>query len=73
VWVTSEFQLGQRGLEIFDDFLGDDVGVREIGAVFEAFVFEPEDVEGQRWQGASFTAGGIETLSVSREAGHFVR
>ena len=32
-------------MEIFDDFGGDDVGIGEIGAVFEAFVFEPEDVE----------------------------
>ena len=37
-------------------------------------VFEPEDVEvsaGWAWvAAASFTAGGSETLSVSREAGH---
>jgi hypothetical protein len=32
-------------LEIFDYLGGDDVGVREIGAVFEAFVFKPKDVE----------------------------
>ncbi len=29
----------------FAPFGGDDVGIGEIGAVFEAFVFEPEDVE----------------------------
>ena len=38
-------ELNQGGLEVFYDFGGDDVGIREIGAVFEAFVFEPEDVE----------------------------
>jgi len=32
-------------LEVFDDFLGDDVRRGEIGAVFEASVFEPENVE----------------------------
>jgi hypothetical protein len=46
----------KRGLQIFDDFLRDDVGIRKIGAVFEAWkarpllhprygVFEPESVE----------------------------
>jgi len=34
--------LGKRGLEVFDDFLSDDVGIGEVGAVFEAFVFEPK-------------------------------
>jgi hypothetical protein len=52
-------ELGEGGLEVFDDFLGDDVwiGARIFsisafplfsflqGSVFEAFVFEPEDVE----------------------------
>jgi len=37
--------LGEGGLEVFNDFCGDGVGVAEIGAVFEAFIFEPEDVE----------------------------
>ena len=32
-------------MEVFDDFGCDDVGIGEVGAVFEAFVFEPEDVE----------------------------
>ena len=27
-------ELGKGGLEVFDDFLGDDVGSGEIGAVF---------------------------------------
>ena len=27
------------------NFGGDDVGVGKVGAVFEAFVFEPEDVD----------------------------
>ena len=26
-------------MQVFDDFLGDDVRVRQVGAVFEAFVF----------------------------------
>ena len=38
-------ELGKRGLEVFDDFGGDDVVIGKIGAVFEAFVFEPKDVE----------------------------
>jgi hypothetical protein len=32
-------------LEIFDDFGGDEAWIREVGTVFEAFVFEPKDVE----------------------------
>jgi hypothetical protein len=32
-------------LEIFYDFGGYHIGVGKIGAVFERFVFEPEDVE----------------------------
>ena len=36
----------------------------------ESINFLSDDVGIQRWQGASFTAGGTETLSVSREAGH---
>src|SRR6266480_2022906 len=38
-------KLGKRSLKIFDDFGGDDVGIGKVCAVFEAFVFEPEDVE----------------------------
>jgi len=30
--------LGEGGLEIFDDFLSDDVGIGEIDVVFEAFL-----------------------------------
>ena len=38
--IRSDFrELGDGGLEVFDDFGGDDVRCREIGAVFEAFVF----------------------------------
>jgi hypothetical protein len=37
--------LAERRLKVFDDFSGDDVGVWEIGGVFERFVFEPKDVE----------------------------
>jgi len=59
-------------LEVFDDLGGDDVGVGKVGAVFEGLIFEPKDVEVSAGRD-SFTAGGTETLSVSREAGHFVR
>jgi hypothetical protein len=38
-------ELGEGGLQVFDDFGGDDVGIGEIGAVFEAFVFEPRNIE----------------------------
>ena len=38
-------ELRKRGLEVFNDFGGDDVGIGEVGAIFEAFVFQPEDVE----------------------------
>jgi len=37
--------LSEGGLEVFDDFGGDDVGIGKVGAVFEAFVFKPKDVE----------------------------
>jgi len=33
------------GFEIFDDFLGENVGIREIVGFFQAFISEPEDVE----------------------------
>jgi hypothetical protein len=35
-------ELSQGGLEVFYDFGGDDVGVGEIGAVFERFIFKPD-------------------------------
>ena len=35
----------KRSFQILDNFLSDDVGIGEIGAVFEAFVFEPKYVE----------------------------
>ena len=38
-------ELGQGGLEIFDDLGGDDFGGGKVRAVFEALVFEPENVE----------------------------
>jgi hypothetical protein len=38
-------ELGEGGLEIFHDFGCDDVGIGKVGAVFEAFVLDPEDVE----------------------------
>jgi hypothetical protein len=38
-------ELCEGGLEVFNDFGGDDVGIGKIGAAFEAFVFESDDVE----------------------------
>ena len=35
----------EGGFEIFDDFLGEDVGIGKIIGFFECFVSEPEDVE----------------------------
>jgi hypothetical protein len=35
--------LFEGGFEVFDDFLGEDVGVGEIVGFFEAFVTQPED------------------------------
>jgi hypothetical protein len=37
--------LFERGFELFDDFLGQIVGVGQVVGLFEAFVAEPEDVE----------------------------
>jgi hypothetical protein len=34
--------LGKRGLEVFDDFDGDNIGIGKVSAVFEAFVFVSE-------------------------------
>src|SRR5437660_717283 len=43
--VVCDFgELGEGGLEIFDDFLSDNVRIGKVGAVFEAFVFEPENI-----------------------------
>jgi hypothetical protein len=36
-------------LEVFDNFLRDDVGIWEVGVVFEAFVFQPKP---SRWGAA---------------------
>ena len=49
-------ELGEGGLEVFDDFGGDHIGIGKVGAVFEAFVFEPEP---SRWE-ASETDGWAE-------------
>jgi hypothetical protein len=42
--------LFEGGFEIFDDFLGENVGIWKIVGFFEALISEPEDVE------ASFVA-----------------
>ena len=37
VWATSEFQLSEGGLKVFDDFGGDDVGMFNANFSFSAF------------------------------------
>ena len=32
-------------MKVFNDFLRDDVGIGEVGAVFEAIVLQPKNVE----------------------------
>jgi hypothetical protein len=44
--VGSDFgELGESGLKILYDFRRNHIGIGQIGAVFEAFVFQPDDVE----------------------------
>ena len=44
--IVSDFrELGESGLEVFDDLGSDDVRVGKVGAVFERLVFQPEAVE----------------------------
>ena len=44
--ISCDFgELGKGGLKILDDFLGDHVRRWKVSAVFEAFVFEPENIE----------------------------
>ena len=38
-------ELGEGGLEVFHDLSRDHIGVGEIGAVFEAIVLQPKNVE----------------------------
>jgi hypothetical protein len=38
-------ELGEGGLEIFDDLGGDDVRRRQVGGVLERFVTEPKHIE----------------------------
>ena len=38
-------ELGESSLEVFYDLGGDDVGIGEIGVVFQAFVFQPENIK----------------------------
>jgi hypothetical protein len=42
--------LFEASFEVFDDFLGEDIGVGKIVGFFEAFISQPEDVEpSYRW------------------------
>ena len=44
--VRGDFaKLFEGGFEIFNDFLGQNVGIGEVVGLFEALVSEPEDVE----------------------------
>ena len=36
-------ELTGRGAEVLHGLCGDDIGIGKIGAVFEAFVFQPEE------------------------------
>jgi hypothetical protein len=38
-------ELSERGLKIFNNFLSDHIRIGEVRAVFEGFVFEPENIE----------------------------
>jgi len=38
-------ELRQSSFKILNDFGGDDVGIGEVGAVFETAVFESKDIE----------------------------
>ena len=49
--IGDEAELFEGGFEVVDDFLGDHIGIGQIGGVFEGVVFEPEEVE------AGFVAG----------------
>ena len=35
----------EGGFEVFDDLLGENIGIGEVVGFFEAFIPEPEDVE----------------------------
>src|ERR1017187_503111 len=41
----DQCELVERGLQVFDDLGSDDIGGRQIGGVFQAFVLEPKDVQ----------------------------
>jgi hypothetical protein len=51
-------ELFESGFEVFDDLLGENIGIGEIVGFFEAFVSEPEDVE------AGFVTAGLNTLKI---------
>ena len=36
------------GFEVFDDFLGENVGIGKVVGVFKAFISKPEDVEAKK-------------------------
>ena len=45
----SDFaELFQGGFEVFDDFLGENVGIGKVVGFFEAFVSEPEKLSSRK-------------------------
>jgi hypothetical protein len=58
-WQTQEGgatrfgELCWGGLEVFDDFLRNDVGIGEVGAVFERLILQPEP---NRWEASRQSA-----------------
>jgi len=52
--------LFEGGFQVFDDFLGQHIGIGEIVGLFEAFVSEPEDVE------TGLIRAGLNTLKKSQ-------
>jgi len=56
--VVHDFaELFEGGFEVFDDFLGENVGIGKIVGVFKAFVPEPEDGQARLVAVAFFSAG----------------
>src|SRR5690348_945435 len=42
---SNGLKLLQRGFQVIGDFVGQHIGFGEVGAVFQALVLQPEDVE----------------------------
>jgi hypothetical protein len=57
----------EGGLEVFDDFLGENVGIEEIVRLFQAFVAEPEGIEACRISVDEFAVGTRFSITVRLE------